>query len=158
VQLQISLLDQADQTLLVVPFLTALQVIPAGQSTPFRLLFTDPPATYAKFSITPLRGESVDPASRYAQIKVAKTTGAPSGSQYRVTGELTNTDKVNATKVRVIVTTYDAEKRVIGYRDVVVAEGPLAPNAVQPFDITLASSTNTVGSFGVMAEALQAAP
>ena len=158
VQLQISLLDQADQTLLVEPFLVALQVVPAGQSSPFRLLFTDPPATYAKFSITPLRGETVDPASRYAQIKVAKTSGAAKGSQYQVTGELTNADKVDATKVRVIVTTYDAEKRVIGFRDVVVAEGPLAPNAAQPFDITLASSINTVASFGVVAEALLATP
>ena len=158
VQLQISLLDQADQTLLAEPFLVALQVIPAGQSSPFRLLFTDPPATYAKYSISPLRGEGIDVTTLYADIKVTKSNGSINGAQYRVSGELTNAGKTDATKIRVMVTTYDADKRVIGFRELAVAEGPLAPNAVQPFDISLASSSGSVASFSVSAQALLVTP
>ncbi|HEY3343145.1 MAG TPA: LysM peptidoglycan-binding domain-containing protein [Anaerolineae bacterium] len=156
VQLQVTLLDQADQILLSVPFYISQEVIPAGQSAPFRLLFTDPPAAYAKFSITNLRGESVDPSSRYAQMKVTKVDGAVSGAQYRVFGEVTNIDTVNATLVRLTVTTYDANKNVIGYRDQVLTPGPLAPNAIQPFDLTLASSSPNVASYSVMVLALRA--
>ncbi|MCL4507395.1 MAG: LysM peptidoglycan-binding domain-containing protein [Chloroflexi bacterium] len=155
VQLRIALLDKADQVLLSVPFSIALDVVPAGQSSPFRLLFTDPPASYAQYSITALRGEAVDPTSRFAKVKITKSNGAPNGAQYRVTGEITNVDKVNASKLHVTVTTYNAQKQVIGYRDVVVADGPLAPNGVQPFDVSLASSSPTVESFAVVADALQ---
>jgi LysM repeat protein len=156
VQLQIALLDEADQILLSVPFYVALDVIPPGQSSPFRLLFTDPPAAYAKFSITPLRGETVDPTSRYAQMKVTKVDGAASGSQYRVFGEISNADQVNATKVRLTVTTYDDQKRVVGYRDLMLNEGSLAPNATQGFDVSLASSSTTISSYAVVVEALKA--
>ena len=156
VQLQITLLDQADQILLSVPFYIALDVVPPGQSSPFRLLFTDPPAAYAKFSITPLRGEAVDPTVRYADMKVTKIDGAPAGSQYHVFGEATNIDKANATGLRFIVTTYDAEKRVIGYRDVALSDGPLAPNAIQAFDVSLASSSPNVASYAAIIQALKA--
>ncbi|MCL5997757.1 MAG: LysM peptidoglycan-binding domain-containing protein [Chloroflexi bacterium] len=155
VQLQIALLDQADQILLAAPVFVPMEVIPAEQSAPFRLLFTDPPAAYAKFSITPLRGEAVDPASRFAQLQVTRSEGAPSGSQYRVYGEISNADQVNASKIRLTVTTYDSEQRVIGYRDAVLSEGPLAPGATLPFDITLASSSPNVARFAVVVEALK---
>jgi LysM repeat protein len=156
VQLQIALLDEADQILQSATFFVPSEVIPAQQSAPFRLLFTDPPAAYSKFSVTPLRGESVDPATRYAQMKVTKVDGAPSGSQYRVFGEVTNTDQANATKVRLTVTTYDADKRVIGYRDIELNDGTLQPNVVQPFDVSLASSNATVSSYAVIVQALKA--
>ena len=155
VQLQVTLLDQADQILISVPFYISQEVIPSGQSAPFRLLFTDPPAAYAKYSITNLRGESVDTSSRYAQMTVTKVDGAVSGTQYRVFGEVTNTDTVSATQVRLTVTTYDANKNVIGYRDQVLTPGPLAPNAVQPFDLTLASSNPNVASYSVLVLALR---
>ena len=155
VQLRIALLDKADQVLLSVPFSIALDMVPAGESSPFRLLFTDPPAAYAQYSISAIRGEAVNPTSRYASVKVTKKAGAQSGLQYRVTGEITNVGKVNATKIHLTVTTYNAQKQVIGYRDLIVSDGPLAPNAVQPFDITLASSPPTVDSYAVVVDALQ---
>jgi hypothetical protein len=155
VQLQIALLDEADQILMSVPFLVAQEVILPGQSSPFRLLFTDPPASYAKFSITPLRGEAVDPGSRYALMTVNKVDGAASGSQYRVFGEVTNTDQVNATQIHLTVTTYDADKHVIGYRNLLLSDGPLPPSGILPFDTTLASSVPNVASYAVSVEALK---
>ena len=155
VQLQVTLLDQADQILLSIPFYVSQEVIPAGQSAPFRLLFTDPPAAYAKFNITSLRGESVDPTSRFAEMKVTKVNGESNGARYRVYGEVTNNDAANATDVRVTVTTYDADRRVIGYRDQVLTQGPLPPNTIQPFDVSLASSSPNVASYSVVVLALK---
>ncbi len=156
VQLQVSLLDQSDQVLIAVPFYVSQEVIPPGQSAPFRLLFTDPPAAYAKYSISTLRGESVDPTARFAQMKVTRVDAVPNGAQYRVYGEATNVDTVNATDVRLIVTTYDPDRRVVGYREQVLTQGTLAPNAVQPFDLSIASSGPSVTSYSVVVLALKA--
>ncbi len=156
VQLQVTLLNQADQVLIAVPFYVPQEVIPPGQSAPFRLLFTDPPAAYAKYSISTLRGESVDPTARFAQMKVTKVSAEPSGQQYRVYGEAMNVDTANATDVQLIITTYDSSKRVVGYRDLVIDQGTLAPNAVQPFDTTIASASTNVTSYSVVVLALKA--
>ena len=156
VQLEISLLDKSGQTLLTVPFFVAQEMVRPSATSPFRVLFTDPPAAYDRYSIMPLRGEVIDPAARYASFTVTKSEGAPSGSQFRVFGEVTNADTVNAGRVLLVVTTYDPDGRVIGYRQAVLSEGPVAPNQALAFDISLASSSPNVARYVVSVEALKA--
>ena len=156
VQLEISLLDKSGQTLLTVPFFVAQEMVRPNATSPFRVLFTDPPAAYDRYSIVPLRGEVIDPAARYASFTVTKSEGAPSGSQFRVFGEVTNADTVNAGRVLLVVTTYDPDGRVIGYRQTVLSEGPVAPNQALAFDISLASSSPNVARYAVSVEALKA--
>ena len=156
VQLEISLLDEAGQTLMTIPFFVAQELVRPNATSPFRVLFTDPPAAYSQYNIVPLRGEVIDAAARYANLTVTKNEGAPSGSQFRVFGEITNSDVVNAGRVLLVVTTYDPDGRVIGYRQAILSEGPVTPNQVLPFDISLASSSPNVAKYAVSVEALKA--
>lgn len=156
VQLEISLLDKSGQVLLTVPFFVAQEMVRPNATSPFRVLFTDPPAAYDRYAIVPLRGEVIDPAVRYANFTITQSEGTPSGSQFRVYGEVTNADTVNAGRVLLVVTTYDPDGRVIGYRQAVLSEGPVAPSQALAFDISLASSSPNVARYAVSVEALKA--
>jgi LysM repeat protein len=132
-----------------------LDAVPVNQSSPFRVLFTDPPQGFAKFNVTPLRAEAVDPRTLVVPLTVRSVTGRPDGSQFRVTGEIANPTAETASQVRLLVTIYDAERRVVGYRYFTLSEAPLAPNANLPFDVLLTTATPNVASFAVYAEGVR---
>ena len=158
VQLQINLLDDSNNVLKNATLYVSLEVIAPNGSAPFRVLFTDPPPTISRVEVKPIRGESIDPADpnyRYANVQITKQAGAPAGNQYRVTGEVTNQDEAAARKVRLIVTTFDENNRVVGYRYLVLSDTAVQPKQVLPFDVTLTSSTPNVARFAVVAEALK---
>ncbi|HQV68636.1 MAG: LysM peptidoglycan-binding domain-containing protein [Anaerolineae bacterium] len=156
VQLLISLMDAGGKVLLSQPFFVALEVVPPSSTSPFRVLFADPPPSYATFNVNILRAENFSGNARYAKVSVTKNQGAPEGNLFHVTGEVTNTDVVTANLVRVIITTYDPDKKVIGYRYVQLNnDEALKPGAVTPFDITLLSSSPNVASYAVAAEAVK---
>ena len=156
VQIQVSLQDEAGKDLVTVqPFLPR-ELIRPNEVAPFRVLFTEPPSTFSRYSITPLRGETIDPAVSYADLRVTRNEGAPNGPQYRITGEVTNVDPANAGRVVLTVMTYDPDGRVIGYRHAVLSDGPVAPGAVLPFDVTLASSSPNVARFTAVVEGRKA--
>lgn len=155
VQLQINLQDGGGRALDTRSFFVAQEVIQANSTSPFRVLFTDPPAAFEKYTVRALRGEAVDPATRFVAMKINKKEGAPTeGSQFKVTGEVANTDKVPAKSVRVVVTTYDKDKKVIGFRFVDAATTPLTPTAALPFTATLLSA-GTVNEFAISVEGLK---
>ena len=155
VQLQINLLDDANNVLKSATLYVSLEVIPPNGSAPFRVLFTDPPPTISRVEVKPIRGEAIDPAVRYANVQVTKQSGAPAGNQYRVVGEVTNQDEAAARKVRLIVTTFDENNKVIGYRFLNLSNDAVQPKQILPFDVTLTSATQNVARFAVVAEALK---
>jgi LysM repeat protein len=155
VQLQINLLDDSNNVLKNATLYVSLEVIPPNASAPFRVLFTDPPPAISRVEVKPLRGEAIDPTIRYANMQITKQAGAPAGNQYRVTGEVTNQDAAAARKVRLIITTFDENNRVVGYRYLVLSDDAVLPQQVLPFDVTLTSSTPNVARFAVVAEALK---
>jgi LysM repeat protein len=155
VQLQINLQDNSDKVLLSQMFFVAQDVVQAGQTSPFRVLFTDPPASFSKFSVRALRGEVSDPTTRFVKMSVTKKEGkTEEGSKFHVTGEVTNNDKQSAKSVRVIVTTYDTDKRVIGFRNVTINTSDLESGGALPFDITLLSAS-APADFNVSVEGLK---
>ncbi len=129
-----------------------LSVVPVNQTSPFRVLFTDPPQGFTKFVVTPLRAEAVDPRALIVPLAVRNVVGRPNGPQFRVTGEIANTTAETARQARLLVTIYDAERRVVGYRYFTLSEAPLDPNGVLPFDVLLTTATPNVASFAVYAE------
>lgn len=132
-----------------------LDAVPANQSSPFRVLFTDPPPGYAQLSVTPLRAEAVDPRTVVVPLTIGKVEGRPDGSQFRVTGEINNPTAEPASQVRLLVTIYDAERRVVGYRYFTLSEAPLAPNTPLPFNVSLTTATPNVASFAVYADGVR---
>ncbi len=152
VKLLISLQDASGAPLQNAIVSTLLNVIPPNQASPFRVLFTDPPMDYAQFTVRPLRGEAAEGNRLVVPLRVVRVEGRPEGTQFRVNGELTNASNITPSTVNLLVTIYDAERRVIGYRYIALSTAPLAPGASLPFDVSLTSLSDAIASFTVYAE------
>lgn len=155
VKIVVNLQDGAGNTVQNAVAITALDSIPPNQTSPFRVLFTDPPQAYANFAIAPLRGEPADAATAPIPLQVTRIDGRPDGAQFRVSGELLNPSVDTPSRVRLLVTIYDADKRVVGYRHFMLSESPLPPNTPLPFEVTLTTASPNVASFSAFAEGLR---
>lgn len=155
VKVLVTLQDGAGNPLQNAIAVTALDAVPANQASPFRVLFTDPPQAYAQFQVQPLRGETVDGAGAPVVLQVNKLDGKPDGVQFRVTGEIVNVTANPVNGVRLLLTVYDNERRVVGYRFIPISDQPLVPNTPLPFDVSLTTSSSNIASFAALAEGVQ---
>ena len=51
-----------------------------------------------------------------------------------------------------MISAYDAEKRLIGYRYVDAQQPTLAPGAAQPIDVAIVTASQNIASFALQAE------
>jgi hypothetical protein len=129
VQLRVTLHNAAGEELIGGDVRAALDLIPPGQRAPFGILFASPPAGIERFSAIPIRAEaSNEPANRYAVLDVTQVEAHPAGSLFEVIGSVVNTGQQAVASVMVVITAYDSEGRVSGYRqsrllDVLPADG-----------------------------------
>jgi len=136
VQVHVTLFDAAGEPLVEADAFAAADLIPPGERSPFGILFTTPPLEWASPQVMVVRGESAGAlADSYVPIAVIEAEGQPSGSQFRVSGVVQNTSAEQvAGRASVIVTIYDAQGLVTGFRQgTVETEGTLAPGATAPF-------------------------
>ncbi len=155
VKLLVTLQDGSGAVLQNAFAVVTLDAVPPNQTSPFRVLFTDPPKGYAQFNVQPVRGEPIDPNTVVVPLQVTAVDGKPDGVQFRVTGQLNNATAETPLQVRLLITVYDADKRVVGYRYFTLSDQPLAPNTPLPFDVRLTTSTPNVASFAVYAEGVR---
>ncbi len=100
---------------------------PSGRA-PFAVLFKSPPTGYADVRVSLLRGETVSAITAgFVPLDVVHTVGAVSGPQYRVTGQLVNNTGASVNRISVVVTLYDRESKVIGYRQMVFDKAVVLP-------------------------------
>jgi LysM repeat protein len=140
VQVHVTLFDAAGERLTETDAFAAVDLIPPGARSPFGILFTNPPPGWTSPQVTIVRGEAAGAlAASYVPITVIEKDGQPSGSQFQVSGVVQNTSTEQAAgSVSVIVTTYDDQGAVTGFRQgKAEAEGPLAPGATAPFTLLL---------------------
>jgi LysM repeat protein len=117
VQLRVTLHNAAGEELAGGDVYAALDLIPSGQRAPFGVLFATPPDSFERFLARPIRAESSsEPASRYATLEVNQVEVNPVGSLFEVAGTVTNPGQQTASGVTVVVTTYDADGQVTGFR------------------------------------------
>lgn len=154
VQVLVTLQDESGAALQVQTVAVARDVVGPGESSPWRVLFTAPPERFAKFTVTPLRAEPAN-GDVFARIKIDKLTGTPNGSQFRVTGEAQNVGEASVRSLRLIVTAYDQDKRVIGYRYVDAAQQTLEPQATTAFDFSIVTASRSIATFALTAEGLK---
>lgn len=108
--------------------LAAADYLAPDGHAPFAVLFEEPPAGVADVVVSILRGEAVSAITAgFVPLDVAQTEGAVSGPQYRVAGQLVNNSGVTLRRITVVVTLYDDEKRVAGYRQQVFGEDVVVP-------------------------------
>jgi len=136
VQVRVALLDAAGQEVASeTPFL-ALDAIPAGNRAPFSVLFNTPPNGVIDFTAYVVRADqaySYD--SRYAQLQVTEVQTRSAGSQVGVSGKVSNSGGSNAVGAHVVITLYDDQGRVTGFRQFTLPDDQLAAGSATTFDV-----------------------
>jgi LysM repeat protein len=138
-QVRVVLLDASGAELASGGAFVALDVIPTRSASPFGVLFATPPLNVASFEATAIRAEaSSEPGARYMPIAIAEEATGLDGLQFQVNGRLANQGPRHAIEVSVVLTTYDAQDRVTGYRQQVVGDGMLPAGASTMFAVSIA--------------------
>ena len=139
VVVRITLLDGAGQILAAETSPVQLDVVRPGQSLPFAVYFARPPAQFSQYWAEAISGVPTSPAAHYyLELSVMDSQQrATTSNTWRVSGRLQNTGSYTAQSVRLLVTGYDAQQRVVAVRRTDDVSAPLPPAASAPFDIEL---------------------
>lgn len=139
IQVQVTLVTADGLPLQSSTVLAAADYLAPEARAPFAVLFKTPPAGYVDAQVSLLRGEAVSAITAgFIPLDVAQPVGAVSGPQYRVTGLLVNNSGTAVSRIAVVVTLYDREGKVIGYRQTVLdAETVLQAGQSREFRVLL---------------------
>jgi LysM repeat protein len=138
-QVQVTLVAAGGLPLQSSIVLVAADYLAPGARAPFAVLFKAPPTGYVDVQVSLLRGEAVSAITAgFTPLDVVHASGAVSGPQYRVTGVLVNNSGAAVNRITVVVTLYDVDGKVIGYRQTVMdAETVLSAGQSWEFRILL---------------------
>ena len=91
------------------------------------------------------------------QLEISQTEAGPAGSLFEVTGRVSNPGQFAVTAVMVVVTTYDAEGQVTGFRQARLPDD-LPPGADSVFSVSLMPNEDLPDSYNVAVQARLAGP
>lgn len=156
VQVRVALLDAAGQEVdSATPFL-ALDAVPAGSRAPFSVLFSAPPNDVIDFTAYVVRADQAyNYESRYTPLQVTEVQTRSAGSQVGVSGKVSNIGGNNAVGAHVVITLYDAQGRVTGFRLFTLPDDQLAAGGSTTFDVLVSPdpSAPQVANSSVSAQA-----
>lgn len=152
VQVEVSLSDEEDKVLATGSAFVALEIVPQGGKAPFAVLFANPPASFAKYQAIALSGDPMTYlGNRYLDLAVTEQQGESKGHYFTVEGLIQNTGQTNAATVTVLVTAYDAQGRVTGFRQANLENAP-AVGESSPFQVNLLPFGGTVATYTVQVQ------
>jgi LysM repeat protein len=156
VMVQVSLFGGSGQLLATETVFPQLDVILPGRAVSFATLFADPPRQFAQYQAVVLAGVPASSNTRYyldlaASDLQGQTVGA---ARYRVTGELQNVGIRDAESLRLLVTAYDDQDRVIAVRQADLPVSVLRSAAITPFEVELTLTGSLVATYSVYAQGL----
>jgi LysM repeat protein len=157
VTVQVSLFDRDGQLLASETAFPQLDVVPPGQAISFAVLFNDPPREFAQYQAVVLAGVPTSPNTRYyLDLAASDLQGqAVDAARYRVKGDLQNVGTSDAEGLRLLVTAYDDQDRVIVVRQADLAVSVLRSAATTPFEVELMLTGSPVVTFSVQAQGLR---
>lgn len=122
-QVAVTLLAQDGTRLLTGYTLASADYLAPDNRAPFSILFSEPPEGVVGVDVQLLRGEIVSAITAgFVPLDVLDAKGAFSGPQYRVRGSIANNTDRALGRIAVVVTIYDVEQQVIGYRHDVLGD------------------------------------
>ncbi|MGD2144384.1 MAG: FxLYD domain-containing protein [Anaerolineae bacterium] len=154
VHVEVTLFNAAGDPVVETDAFVGADLLPPGLSSPFAVLLTTPPPAWTSYQVTVIRADEAGVlASAYVPIAVVDPQGRRSGSQFEVSGVVQNVSpSTSAKSVDVVVTTYDAQGAVTGYRQHTVGvDQGLAPGAETSFSLLLTAHGDTPDDFSVLA-------
>ncbi len=139
VQVQVSLHDEQGQLLALGAAFVQLDILAPGMRAPFAILFPAPPSSFAQYQTRVLSGvRSTHLGPRYLDLTLVEDHGEwLDENTYRVRGQVQNIGQVDAERVAVVITLYDAEGHVVGSRTVGIPAERFLAGAVAPFEETI---------------------
>lgn len=152
--IQVTLFDSAGNPVAQGDTFLTTTILPPSERAPFGILFLSPPADFASHQVTILRGEATGALNEgYVPLFAEQVSSAPSGEQLEVTGMVRNgAPEQSVTQAMVIVTVYDAEGIVTGFRQQSIAlPDGLPPNGTTPFRVRLNAHGGFPADFSVVA-------
>ncbi len=156
VQVRVALMNAAGQEIASDTPFVALDVVPPGGRAPFSVLFGSPPDGVIDFQAYVVRADQAyNFGSRYAQLQVTEVQTRSVGTQYGVSGKVSNTGASNAVGSHVVITLYDAQGRVTGFRQFALPDDQLAAGGAATFDVLVSPdpSVPTVANSAVVTQA-----
>ncbi|MDF1513977.1 MAG: FxLYD domain-containing protein [Anaerolineae bacterium] len=116
-QVAVTLITADGMQLITGYTLAAADHLEPGMRAPFSMLFSDPPSEAEDVAVSLLRGENVSAITAdFIPLTVVEAQGAFSGPQYRVRGYIANHSDRLLGNISVVVTIYNVDHNVIGYR------------------------------------------
>jgi len=157
VMVRISLFDGDAQLLASEAAYPQLDVVPAGQAVSFAILFNNPPREFAQYQAVVLAGVPTSPNTRYYLDLIASDLQgqAVDAARYRVKGDLKNVGASDVEGLRLLITAYDDQDRVIAVRQADLPVSVLRSAATTPFDVELTLTGSPVVTFSVQAQGLR---
>lgn len=153
VQVQVSLYGSDNGVLATATAFTALDIIPAGGTSPFAVLFPRPPTSYATYQVIVLSAEPCTYlGSRYRDLDVVEHEGQTQGQVFVVNGRVRNIGEERATNIEVVITAYDSQERVVAVREVEVQTSVLAPGASETFTASISPMGDEIARYTVQVQ------
>lgn len=154
---QISLFDENARLLASETAFPQLDAAPGDQAISFAVLFAEPPRQFAQYQAVVLAAVPMSPNTRYyLDLAVRDAQGKPvDASRYRVSGNLQNVGTNDAENLRLVVTGYDDQGRVVAVRRAELPVAVLRSEATTPFEVELTLSGSPVATYSVQAQGLR---
>jgi len=138
-EVAIVLYDSTGQVLANERGFSTQDYVAPGQRVPVRIIFTSPPAQWAKFQVlfTPqaATGENLFTYSDLTPLELKFVRSATIG--HSISGTVKNSGMRDARYVQVIVTLYGANGQVVGVGEDLASPDSLAPNETASFNVTI---------------------
>jgi LysM repeat protein len=154
VQVRVMLFDAQGALVAEEDAFAAAELIASGERSPFGILFTSPPAGWANSQVSIVRGEAAgELVSSFVPVTLSDVAAVPAEDQLQVSGNVVNgSGGQSLGSAIVIVTTYDGEGLVTGFRQrTFEPEGPVAPGGSVPFSLRLSYHGSEPADYHVMA-------
>jgi hypothetical protein len=135
---------------------TLLHVVPAGAEASFSIPFAEVPGTATSVSAT-VEADPFIPIP-YVPITAVASAGKALGTDYEVSGTVTNSSSQAVTYPNVVATFYDHAGNVVGASHAVGTSDTVTPGGSAPFDIYLTQSGPLVSRYTLAAEGQLVAP
>lgn len=151
VQVAVALTDRAGNAIGNQFGFTLLKIVPAGAKAAFSIPYTGGPRTVSKVSATVTADPRVQ--AQYTTVQVSNKQGQVLGTDYEVTGTVTNSSPSPVNFANVVATFYDRGGAVVGAAHDVSDATVIQPGGTTPFNIILQEQAAKVSTYSLAAEA-----
>ncbi|HEX9316194.1 MAG TPA: FxLYD domain-containing protein [Actinomycetota bacterium] len=151
VQIAVSLTDRAGQAIGNQFGFTLLKVLPPGAKAPFSIPYTGGTHDVGKVSATVRADPSVQ--MQYTTVQVVTKTAQALGTDYEVTGTVSNSSSMPVNFANIVGTFYDKSGHVVGAAHDVSDATTIPPGGTTKFNLIVQEQASKIATYSLTAEA-----